>query len=164
MNRTPLDKFISYSYTVTLRNIYFFLFQTCTSKCCKFVIPWIEVKENSYRTMIQPATKTLRKLEIIKLLTHTKSLSYTCMSYCVVKHILSVCTGRSKNLCYRSLENRSIDRTLCTDSRDSTTNGQAENMAWELMVDYDRLSPLELKIHERHKRAVRVKLNNLSFY
>lgn len=39
----------------------------------------------------------------------------------------------------------------------SKENDQAENMAWELLVDYEGLTSMEKKIHERHRDAVEVR-------
>jgi hypothetical protein len=31
-----------------------------------------------------------------------------------------------------------------------------QSMSWELLVDYSKLSPMDLRIHRRHAEAVRV--------
>lgn len=45
-------------------------------------------------------------------------------------------------------------RTL-SDQRETTHTDNLET--WEALVDYQKLSPLELKIHHRHRNAVKVK-------
>ncbi|KAK3087576.1 hypothetical protein FSP39_007768 [Pinctada imbricata] len=70
--------------------------------------------------------------------------TYTCSHPGSIAGFTSICDSVPKTLVTHPL-----GRQL------STSNEAAEMEAWEMLVDYSRLSPLEKKNHERHVQACR---------
>jgi len=51
-------------------------------------------------------------------------------------------------------QNVTLSQQNCSTTSDSSTNSVIE--PWETLVDYDALSAMDLKIHQRHREAVKV--------
>ena len=58
-------------------------------------------------------------------------------------------------VCINSIRNAS-DNDTAVENKNVVDETLEQSMSWELLVDYSKLSPKDLKIHRRHAEAVRV--------
>jgi hypothetical protein len=58
-------------------------------------------------------------------------------------------------ICVNSIRNAS-DNDTAVNNKNVVKETDEQSMSWELLVDYSKLSPMDLKIHKRHAEAVRV--------
>lgn len=62
---------------------------------------------------------------------------------------------------HMSDDNGRLSKTVSS-QRSVQTDNKSEGEAWEAMVDYSKLSDIEIKIHQKHVAANRV--SGLKFY
>lgn len=58
-------------------------------------------------------------------------------------------------ICVNSIRNAS-DNDTAVNNKHVVNETDEQSMSWELLVNYSKLSPKDLKIHKRHAEAVRV--------
>jgi hypothetical protein len=58
-------------------------------------------------------------------------------------------------ICVNSIRNAS-DNDTAVNNKNVVKETDEQSMSWELLVDYSKLSPMDLRIHRRHAEAVRV--------
>ena len=65
------------------------------------------------------------------------------------------CTCTKK---FRNLSSKTANNNHKSINEENMIENKKETLSWEQLIDYSKLSPLDISIHQRHADAVRVSL------
>ena len=100
--------------------------------------------------------RTLKRLYQPATLQRNLTKLFTC-KYLTTYSVLNILHRRM----HMSDDNGRLSKTVSS-QRSVQTDNKSEGEAWEAMVDYSKLSDIEIKIHQKHVAANRV--SGLKFY
>lgn len=113
--------------------------------------------QGNFISGVQPAFKVWKCASIFNENRCTSACVHTLCSSVIYNTLLN--TVILRKLCQQTSSfstNRHFSK-LCDTTSGTSDVGKPDDMeSWEMMVNYSRLSPTEMKIHERHRNAVKV--------